>query len=83
MDVDGPHQRCVRSHPFRCSGNVFEISRYWFTSVNEIVSLQIQYMGFPGTLGASYVPYLVADSVIAPPEYASAYTEKILFLPRR
>jgi predicted O-linked N-acetylglucosamine transferase (SPINDLY family) len=40
-------------------------------------------MGFPGTLGASYVPYLVADSVIAPPEYAFAYTEKLLYLPRR
>jgi protein O-GlcNAc transferase len=43
----------------------------------------MQYMGFPGTLGAWYVPYLVADSVVAPPEMASAYTEKMLFLPRR
>jgi protein O-GlcNAc transferase len=40
-------------------------------------------MGFPGTLGAPYVPYLIADSVIAPPEYRAAYTEKLLYLPRR
>ena len=40
-------------------------------------------MGFPGTLGASYIPYLVADTLVAPPEYGSAYTEKMLFLPRR
>ena len=40
-------------------------------------------MGFPGTLGAAYVPHLVADAVVAPPEMAHAYSERLLLLPRR
>jgi len=35
---------------------------------------QLQYMGFPGSLGANYVPFLVTDRVVSPPEYAGVYS---------
>jgi protein O-GlcNAc transferase len=43
--------------------------------------LQVAYLGFPGTLGASYIDYLVADRILVPPEHQSAYAENIVYLP--
>jgi predicted O-linked N-acetylglucosamine transferase (SPINDLY family) len=42
---------------------------------------QINYLGFPGTLGVSYVDYLIADEVVVPPSRQQFYSEKILYLP--
>lgn len=43
--------------------------------------IQVHYLGYPGTTGAPFIDYLVADSVLIPPEQASFYTEKIAYLP--
>ncbi|MGE5640790.1 MAG: tetratricopeptide repeat protein [Clostridia bacterium] len=43
--------------------------------------LQVSYLGFPGTSGAPYMDYLVADPVIVPEESLAHYSEKIVFLP--
>ena len=43
--------------------------------------LQINYLGYPGTLGAPYIDYVVADrTLIAEDEYEH-YTEKVVTLP--
>lgn len=43
--------------------------------------LQVNYLGYPGTMGASYIDYLIADErVIRPGEHAD-YSEKIVSLP--
>jgi len=34
-----------------------------------------------GTLGASYVQYMVSDRIVSPPEYVGHYTEKLVFMP--
>ena len=39
------------------------------------------YLGFPGTLSADYVDYLIADPVVVPAEHQSFYAEKIATLP--
>ena len=39
------------------------------------------YLGFPGTLGTSYIDYIIADRITIPEELQSAYTEKVLYLP--
>ncbi|KAG9407850.1 hypothetical protein AC1031_021089 [Aphanomyces cochlioides] len=41
----------------------------------------INYLVYPGTLGASYVDYLVTDAYVTPPEHADHYTEKLIMLP--
>ncbi|WP_408637147.1 O-linked N-acetylglucosamine transferase, SPINDLY family protein [Pseudosulfitobacter koreensis] len=43
--------------------------------------IQINYLGFPGTMGAGLFDYMVADDVLIPPEMRGFYDEKILFMP--
>ena len=47
----------------------------------SIAPIQLSYIGYLGTMGASYYDYLIADSVIIPEEYQKSYTEKIVYLP--
>lgn len=44
-------------------------------------SIQINYLGFPGTLGAKYVDYLIADKIIIPETSKEHYFEEVLYLP--
>jgi protein O-GlcNAc transferase len=43
--------------------------------------LQVNYLGYPGTMAAPYMDYLVADRVLVPVESRDAYGEKIIYLP--
>ena len=43
--------------------------------------VQVNYLGFPGTLGADYIDYIVADPVLVPPSHHVAYAEKVVTLP--
>ncbi|KAA3480326.1 putative UDP-N-acetylglucosamine--peptide N-acetylglucosaminyltransferase SEC [Gossypium australe] len=53
---------------------------------NEIFAMQpapiqISYMGFPGTTGASYIHYLVTDEFVSPLRFSHIYSEKLVHLP--
>jgi predicted O-linked N-acetylglucosamine transferase (SPINDLY family) len=43
--------------------------------------IQVSYLGYPGTMGCSYIDYLIADATLIPPESRPYYTEKIVYLP--
>jgi predicted O-linked N-acetylglucosamine transferase (SPINDLY family) len=43
--------------------------------------VQVNYLGYPGTLGATYVDYILADHVVIPPEDERYFTEKVVRLP--
>jgi predicted O-linked N-acetylglucosamine transferase (SPINDLY family) len=43
--------------------------------------VQVNYLGYPGTMGAPYMDYLVVDKVLVPAESRSCYGEKIIHLP--
>ncbi len=43
--------------------------------------LAVNYLGFPGTIGASYIDYLIADRVVIPEASRRHYTERIVHLP--
>ena len=43
--------------------------------------LQVSYLGHPGTMGASFIDYLIADRHIVPPAHEAAYSEQIVRLP--
>ncbi len=43
--------------------------------------VQVTYLGFPGTTGADFIDYILADAVVAPPEHAGYFSEKIVWLP--
>jgi protein O-GlcNAc transferase len=43
--------------------------------------VQVNYLGFPGTLGSPAIDYLVADSFLVPRELTHHYSEAIVYLP--
>ena len=43
--------------------------------------IQVNYLGFPGTLGAQYIDYIIADTCVIPPDEKDCYVEKIAYLP--
>ena len=43
--------------------------------------VQVTYLGFPGTTGASFLDYVVADRIVAPPEEAGFFTEALAYMP--
>lgn len=47
----------------------------------RVAPIQINYLGYPGTLGASISDYIVADSFVIPKEFEHYYTENIARLP--
>jgi predicted O-linked N-acetylglucosamine transferase (SPINDLY family) len=43
--------------------------------------IQVNYLGYAGTMAAPYVDYLIADSVVIPDEERICYSERIVTLP--
>lgn len=43
--------------------------------------VQVSYLGYPGTMGAPYVDYILADAVVIPAAAREHYTEKVVTLP--
>jgi predicted O-linked N-acetylglucosamine transferase (SPINDLY family) len=43
--------------------------------------IQIGYLGYPGTIGAPLLDYLVADRTVIPPEALPHYDERVVWLP--
>jgi predicted O-linked N-acetylglucosamine transferase (SPINDLY family) len=43
--------------------------------------IQVNYLGYPGTMGADYFDYIIADKTLISPELQSCYSEKVVYLP--
>ena len=43
--------------------------------------IQINYLGYPGTMGAEYIDYIIADQTVIPENSKHYYLEKIVYLP--
>jgi predicted O-linked N-acetylglucosamine transferase (SPINDLY family) len=43
--------------------------------------IQVNYLGFPGTIGIGYMDYIIADKVVIPEDSKKHYVEKIVYLP--
>lgn len=43
--------------------------------------LQVNFLGYPGTIGASYIDYIIADRIVIPENHYKFYAEKIVTLP--
>lgn len=44
-------------------------------------TVQINWLGFPATMGADFIDYLIADKIIVPPAEATHYHETLVYLP--
>lgn len=45
-------------------------------------AIQVNWLAYPGSLGAPWYDYLIADAYLIPPEQREYYDEKIAYLPR-
>ncbi|QWD59900.1 glycosyltransferase family 41 protein [Polynucleobacter sp. MWH-UH35A] len=43
--------------------------------------IQVNYLGFPGTMGIKYMDYIIADKVVVPEDSKIHYVEKLAYLP--
>ena len=48
---------------------------------NKCAPIQINYLGYPGTMGDKSYDYLIADKEVIPNDHIEDYLEKIIFLP--
>ena len=47
----------------------------------RLAPIQINYLGFPGSMGADFMDYIIADQNLIPAEFQRYYTEKPIYLP--
>jgi protein O-GlcNAc transferase len=43
--------------------------------------IQVGFLGYPGTMGAAYIDYLIADATLVPEAHRQHYAESIAYLP--
>jgi protein O-GlcNAc transferase len=43
--------------------------------------VQVNYLGYPGTMGAPFIDYIIADEFIVPPGRQMLFAEKLAYLP--
>lgn len=43
--------------------------------------IQVNYLGYPGTMGGDFMDYIIADSIVAPMDAQDHYSERIVHLP--
>jgi len=48
----------------------------------RVAPIQVNYLGYPGTMGAKFIDYLIADTTVVPQSNQCHYAEKLVYLPR-
>jgi predicted O-linked N-acetylglucosamine transferase (SPINDLY family)/SAM-dependent methyltransferase len=65
---------------------LIDLKGYTMDARTEILTcrpapIQVNYLGYPGTMGADFIDYVVADSFILPMDQQPFFDEKIVHLP--
>lgn len=47
----------------------------------RVAPVQVNWLGYPGTIGVDFIDYIVADKIIIPESHQQFYAEKIVYLP--
>ena len=47
----------------------------------RLAPVQINYLGYPGSMGASFIDYIIADPTVIPRSQRDHYSEKVIYLP--
>ena len=48
---------------------------------SRVAPIQANYLGFPGTMGASFMDYIIADQYVIPEKNQHFFSEKVAYLP--
>lgn len=81
----GPVEAARRIHEDRVDILV-DLSGHTRYSRHDVFSLrpapiQVNYLGYPGTIGADFIDYVLADPIVAPLEHEPFFAEKLALLP--
>lgn len=49
--------------------------------LNRVAPIQINYLGYPGSMGIKSMDYIIADKIIIPDDKKKYYSEKVKYLP--
>lgn len=66
---------------------LIDLTGYTLGSMMEIPALrpapiQVRYLGFPGSMQATFFDYFITDRIMTPPEDQINYTEKFVYMPQ-
>ena len=62
----------LKGHTAHCRLDLFQLG---------LAPVQISYLGYPGSLGADFIDYIVADPVVIPDHARAYYSESVIRLP--
>jgi protein O-GlcNAc transferase len=62
----------LKGHTMRTRSGIFQY---------RLAPIQVNYLGYPGSLGAGFIDYIIADPVVIPENQHQYYSEKIIYLP--
>ena len=48
---------------------------------HKVAPIQINFLGYPGTMGSNYYDYILTDKTVLPPENKKHFFEKLIYLP--
>lgn len=76
----------VRRVAVDCIHILINLNGYTKGARNEIFALrpapiQVNYMGFCGTMGADFIDYIIADETVIPPDSRRFYSEHVVYMP--
>jgi len=65
---------------------LFNLNGYTASSMNEIFvhrpsPIQIQHMGYPGSMGADFIDYFIGDKITIDEKSRKYYSESIIYMP--
>jgi len=49
--------------------------------INRCAPIQVSFLGYPGTSGANFIDYIIADKVLITKKNEKYFTEKIIYMP--
>lgn len=73
----------VRSHDLHIAIDLKGYTKHTRSQIFQyrLAPIQISYLGYPGTMGAEFIDYIIADPVVIPAEQRQHYSERIIYLP--
>jgi len=65
---------------------IIDLTGYTDANRTEILAyrpapIQVNYLGYPGTMGADFIDYLIIDQFVVPPDQQPFFSEQLVYLP--
>ena len=62
----------LTGHTFNARNSIF---------LNRVAPKQVNYLGYPGTMGSKFYDYIIADKIVIPEKNKKYFSEEVIYLP--